>query len=157
MTVDSGAPAALTTLLAFHQSIRSALTIFDETSSDSAKAKVLYEFFRGPMRWHDEDEGASLLPRLMKADRARVIGFVQACEAEHDSMESAVDDVIHNPRLLRLTAWELRRLIEPHLHREETEIFPLALELLSPQDFDDIAGEMHGRRVARWAPRAEKT
>ena len=159
----------MVTLLAFHRSIRAALGVFDEIASlasagvvDVIKASALYDFFRGPMQWHDDDEGKSLLPRLLKADPARLRALVEQCQAEHDRMDAAVAAVLlhlheisvgaaePDQALLRSTALELRRVLEPHLVREERHIFPAALELLTPADFDAIALEMHASRLRRW-------
>lgn len=161
----------LTNLLAFHRSIRASLAVFDETASlasagliDVIKTSALFDFFQGPMQWHDEDESISLLPRLLRA-RPSLKPAINACAAEHDRMDAAVNAVLFHLRevsiagaepdadLLRSTAWQLRRVLEPHLQREETEIFPAAFELFSPTDLEEMTREMQARRLRRWAER----
>lgn len=158
-------PSALRALLGFHRSIRAALQALDELAAISAsvdgdKAAKLHDFFRWPMRWHDEDEAKSLMPRLLAAD-SRLAAAVTACAAEHAAMEALLDSIlIHlhdvsvgaatpDAALLTTTARQLRAVLEPHLRREETELFPIARALLSPGDFADIASEMRVRRLRR--------
>jgi hypothetical protein len=169
-TTTTTEPAALVGLIAFHRSIRASLAVFDEIASlasagmaDVIKASALYDFFVGPMRWHDEDEGRSLLPRLLRADPARLADVIDACRTEHIRMDAAITGVLVHLREVgtggaepdagraRLTAWELRRVLEPHLLREETEIFPVALQLLTRADLDEMELEMRARRLRRMA------
>ncbi len=160
--------AVLENLLAFHRSIRASLSVFDETASlasaglvDVIKTAALYDFFCGPMRWHDDDESKSLLPRLLRLRRSLQVA-IEACGAEHSKMDVAVAAVLFHLRelsfagaapdaeLLRSAAWELRRVLEPHLQREEKEIFPAAFELLSPGELEEMAIEVHCRRLRRF-------
>ncbi len=159
----------LDTLLAFHKSIRSALRLFDEAvvrakagTVDAGKILALCDFFQGPMQWHDEDEGRSLLPRLLH-HRQDLQVVVDACDAEHAKMEVALHGVLRHLRdvgsagarpdvaLLRSTAVELREVIEPHLQREETEIYPVAKALFCDGDVAGMALEMQSRRLRRWS------
>ncbi|MDP2341868.1 MAG: hemerythrin domain-containing protein [Deltaproteobacteria bacterium] len=165
-------PPALSNLLAFHRSIRASLEVFDETASlasiglvDVVKASALYDFFVGPMQWHDEDEGRSLLPRLLRADPARFNDVVAACRDEHTRMEATLASVLlhlrevsfagaePDPELLRAAALQLREVLEPHLHREETAIFPAARRLLTTADLDEMTSEMRARRLRRMIKR----
>ena len=168
-TINKQEAAPLANLLAFHRSIRAALAVFDETASlasaglvDVIKTSALFDFFQGPMQWHDEDESKSLLPRLLRA-RVGLKPAIDACAADHNKMDAAVTAVLFHLRevsiagaepdaaLLRCTAWELRRVLEPHLQREETQIFPAAFELFSPGDLEEMTLEMQARRMRRWA------
>lgn len=164
-THDAG---PLANLLAFHRSIRAALRVFDETASlaasglvDVIKTSSLYDFFQGPMQWHDEDESTSLLPRLLHL-RPSLRPAIDACDAEHGKMVIAMNRVLVHLRevsiagaepdagLLRATATELRRVIKPHLEREEHEIYPAAMELYRAGDLEVLALEMQARRLRRW-------
>jgi hypothetical protein len=159
----------LATLPAFHKSIRLALEAFGATAGlasvglcDVIKASALVDFFVGPMRWHDEDETRSLLPRLLARDPA-LQGAIDDCAAAHAHMERALDDVLDHLRaiasgamqpdaaLLLATHDELRQVLEPHLHREEHELFPAAEALLDAAALREIALEMHARRLLRLA------
>lgn len=160
-------PPALLALLGFHQSIRASLRSLEELAEvstgggvDGVRAATLHDFFRGPMRWHDDDESRSLLPRLLAADRS-IAGALAACAGEHARMEAILDVVLVHLRdvgtgaaapdaaLLTKTAWQLRTVLEPHLRREELGLFPLARALLSPADFTAIASEVRVRRLRR--------
>lgn len=158
-------PPALLALLGFHRSIRASLQALDGLTglpADSAiqgKAATLHDFFRWPMRWHDEDESASLLPRLRSCGAAA--GALAACAGEHDTMEAVLDSILghlhdvgvgsSSPDMALLTkaAHELRFVLEPHLRREETELFPLARRVLTNRDLDEMASEMRVRRLRR--------
>lgn len=162
--------APLTTLLSFHKSIRLAMATVETSAGlasaglfDVIKVSALVDFFEGPLRWHDEDEASSLFPRLLQADRARALAPLTACAQEHARVETTIasalehlralahDDAAPDPELLHATSAALQRLLEPHLQREEREIFPLAKEVLSPADLDAIGLEMHVRRLRRLA------
>lgn len=166
---DAG-PPALQALRGFHRSIRASLQVLDETTAlasagmvDVIKASALNDFFRGPMRWHDEDEGRSLLPRLLQKDPS-IRAAIEACNDEHAAMERTIDRVLDHlralsdggepdPELLRRTAIDLRAALEPHLRREEEDIFPAALRLLTPAEFAEMSLEMKARRLRRQATR----
>lgn len=156
----------LDNLLAFHRSIRAALRLFDEAVARAAnglvdvnKTLALCDFFQGPMQWHDEDESLSLLPRLRHALQPAT----DDCDAEHRRMDAALRGVLGQLRdsrnvgpapdvaLLRSTAAELREVIEPHLQREETEIYPAARALFCAGDLAAMALEMQARRLRRWS------
>jgi len=164
---DAG-PPALQALRGFHRSIRASLQVLDETTAlasagmtDVIKASALNDFFRGPMHWHDEDEGSSLLPRLLEKDPS-IRALVAACSEEHAAMERTIDRVLGHlrslsdggepdPELLRRTAIDLRAALEPHLRREEEHIFPAALRYLTPAEFTEMSLEMRARRLRRQA------
>ncbi len=163
----SSEPAALRALLGFHRSIRASLNALDALAAGpttdpalETKAAALHDFFRWPMRWHDEDEAHSLLPRLRGAG-GRIAAALAACAAEHDAMEDVIESVLGHlhdvgvgassvdaPRLTR-SGQQLRSVLEPHLRREETELFPMARAMLTTAELDEMSAEMRVRRLRR--------
>jgi hemerythrin-like domain-containing protein len=158
----------LRVLLMFHRSVRAALDTFDafaaEASSgqvDARKALALHDFFTGPMRWHDVDEHESLLMRLARKDAEAFHAAVRDSIAEHEAVDEAVRSVVRHlydvahgrapADAARLTvgASRLRALLEPHLAREERDVFPRAASVLSAGDLDEMSEEMAGRRAQR--------
>lgn len=169
-TVQQAKSDPLQGMLLFHRSIRAALATFDDVARlaelgdvDVAKTEALYDFFTGPMRWHDLDERESLLRRLARADPQKFDDALRSALDEHECIERIVDDVLEHLRdmagygawpdahLLHDVARKLREVLEPHLEREEREVFPRARALLSSTDLDDIENEITMRRLRRLA------
>lgn len=161
-------------LLLFHRSIRAALVTFDALAGeaeagrqcDPYKAAALYDFFTGPMRWHDVDERMSLLSRLgRRTDASLNVDAVAQATKEHDEVEAAIVDVLDHlqavaglathadPILLRNSARRMRAVIEPHLEREERDVFPAARASLGEAEL----AEMHDEIAARRANRATRS
>lgn len=160
----------LATLLTFHRSIRVALQVFGSTAGlasaglfDVIRVSALSDFFRGPLRWHDEDEALSLLPRLLDADPERARDPIAACALEHARVAQAIDGVLDHlqaladgsvapdAELLATVNLELQTVLTAHLLREEREIFPLARAVLDDDARREIGLEMHARRLLRLA------
>jgi hemerythrin-like domain-containing protein len=162
-------PDPIKDLLLFHRSIRASLETFDRLAAeaetmgrcDPYKAAALYEFFTGPMRWHDVDERETLLRRLARSGDATFRAALDRAAAEHDEVEAAVVDVLDHlqavaglaahtdPILLRNSARRIRAVLEPHLEREERELFPAARKLLTPVARTEMQAELAARRRAR--------
>jgi len=165
----------LESMLLFHRSVRAALDTFDDIARlavrgnvDLLKSQALYDFFTGPMRWHDHDERESLLRRLASREPARFGDALRESIAEHDSVERVVDEVLDHLRaiarrgipdvmLLTRTADDLRRILEPHLEREERDVFEVARRVLTKADLRDMATEIAARRLRRIAAQPERT
>lgn len=120
-------------------------------------------YFREAAPKHTADEEESLFPRLRTMDRpdvkallARVDGLEQdhvragAGHAEVDRLGQAwlANGRLSQDEALRLIAVlaELAELYRAHLAIEDTEVFPLAAEVLSALDRQAIGGEMATRR-----------
>jgi hemerythrin-like domain-containing protein len=155
----------LTELEGFHRNIRAALQALHDVAKAAARGDVdrvkvcaLYDFFIGPLHWHDIDERESLLPRLAPHAHARVFHIVAD---DHAAIEAACEDVLAHlhdvaagtavPDAQRLAAADqrLHDLVVPHLAREETHIYPLARATLSPDALRSIAAEVNVRRMRR--------
>lgn len=63
---------------------------------------------------------------------------------EHD--HARIDELLTEIRLRGGDVLELIRLVEDHVHREETDMYPAAHQLLTPADWDALAGTA-GRAV----------
>ncbi len=159
---------ALTSLLTFHRSIRVALQVFASTAGlasaglfDVIRVSALSDFFCGPLRWHDEDEALSLLPRLLDVDPERARGPIAACALEHARVAQAIDGVLDHlqaltdgsvapdAELLATVNHELQTVFTAHLLHEEQEIFPLARAVLNNEALRQMGLEMHARRLLR--------
>jgi hemerythrin-like domain-containing protein len=154
----------LKAILSFHGRIRSALRTLDELGElaeagrvDPMVARALFDFFSGPLVWHDFDEEASLMPRLRRVQHPpRLERMLAAVSEAHEKMETCLEEICPylkevaggaEPQAepLRRLGTELRELLEPHLRMEEQEIIPLARLLLSEDDLDEMRREMRER------------
>lgn len=159
----------LRSLLLFHRGVRASMDAFDALVAaaesgrvDTYKAAALYDFFTGPMRWHDLDERESVLKPLAKAD-ASFANAVDEAIHDHAQLESIVDRILDHLRaivqksawpetaVLRATARELRAVLQPHLEREERELFPAARAHLDATALLRIEMEIAARGAARKA------
>jgi hemerythrin-like domain-containing protein len=157
----------LKTLLLFHRSVRASLDAFDALIAaadsgrvDEYKAAALHDFFTGPMRWHDLDERESVLKPLALVDPSFVDAVAVAVH-EHAELQNIVDRIVEHlgeigcksawPRTdaLRASARELRSVVEPHLEREERELFPAARARLDAAALLRIEAEIAAREEAR--------
>jgi hypothetical protein len=125
-----------------------------ERAADAIAAceSVLGFFGRGVAR-HEEDEERSLFPRL--AHLSPLAPVIAALHAEHEEQRLLAGDLgaiveglayDPDPRALVGLTQSLRASYTRHLAREETELFPAAEALLSPDDLAAMLGEMDARR-----------
>lgn len=171
MTTDGPAwpDDPLRALLSFHGRIRAALkslaSLGDAAAAgglDPMVARALYDFFTGPVMWHDVDEERSLMPRLKRVRHPpRVERLLERTSEAHERMETRLADLLPHldavaqgretpdPERLQTAARELDELLLPHLRMEEQEIIPLARLLLSEADLAEMASEMAARLAAR--------
>ena len=133
------------------------------TGEQRAAWETALHYFREAAPKHTADEEESLFPRLRAMERsdvkallARVDGLeqdhVRAAQA-HAEIDRLGLDWLANGRLStedasRLTALlaQLAELYRAHIAIEDTEVFPLAAEVLSALDRQAIGGEMAIRR-----------
>lgn len=158
-------------LLAFHERIRLVLDALDDLAKaaedgevDPLHAQAIADFFSGPLVWHDVDEELSLMPRLRRASPdAELSRVVAACARAHDTMEARIDASLPHlraigerkeppsPVLLRKLAKVMRQLLEPHLHIEESALFPRARQLFDDDTLRAIQEELSRREADRQA------
>ncbi len=136
-----------------------------EEGAREALRTALDYFHRAAPR-HTEDEERSLFPRLRACSDRRVqeaLAKVEALEADHavagelhDRVEAIGRQWLSNGWLppqrveeLRELLLELRTRYQPHIHLEDTEIFEIAKEVLSPATIQAIGEEMAARRRER--------
>jgi len=133
------------------------------TADSSAALEAALQYFRtsGPLHTRDEEE--SLFPRLRLSESAAAhdaLKTVDALEVDHDVAESAhttLDQIATRwltentlppddaTRLHDLTL-TLQTLYARHIAAEDTNVFPLAAQALSPTDLHKIGQEMAARR-----------
>lgn len=163
MSNDAAPVSPFTMLRSCHRRLEERLANLEEAAqalSDPARVadalaaceSVLAFFGRGVAR-HEEDEEHSLFPRL--AHVSALAPVIAALNAEHEEQRllafdlgAIVESLAYDPdprALLSLTK-SLRTSYARHLAREETELFPAAEKLLSPDDLADMLREMDTRR-----------
>ena len=121
------------------------------------------EYFRTAAPRHTEDEEASLFPLLRAIDDPRAKALMRDVErleadhrkadAQHDRVHELVDDWLRRGQLSKLHAQELtellqalRELYSAHIAQEDERVFPLAAQLLSQSQLDQVGEEMAARR-----------
>jgi hemerythrin-like domain-containing protein len=158
----------LQALLKFHREIRHSLNLLDELArapgygeEERQVAYSLWEFFSGPMAWHDQDEDLSVLGRLKRAKLAAMFeALLDDSLQTHARMKLQLETLRpHLERLIRGerceaadfigAAVDLRGLIEPHLAVEEREIYPFARYFFDEQTRAAIAREVEQRKRER--------
>lgn len=157
-------------LLACHGRIRHFVAVAERisvahgvSSEDLAEAAAaVARYFAVALPLHAADEDLSLRPRLEAARPPRQVRDALArMSAEHDDIHRLLAEVIprwrdvalrpvlleESRRDLALAAADLRHHFEPHLHAEETILFP-ALGTLHPTSLAELRAELRARREA---------
>jgi len=129
-------------------------------AADRIRACQRYFTVAGPKHTADEEE--SLFPRMQAA--AEVFGesyeTIDKLESDHNEaqrLHANVDAMLDQwlrmgllsaPQGQRLLAdlETLQVLYQEHIRIEETEVFPVAAELLSPEQLSEVGREMQARR-----------
>ena len=124
---------------------------------------VALEYFRSAAPRHTADEEQSLFPLLRGSDRPDVqaaLQTVQALERDHEAADQAHAEIdaafgqwieagsltpAQTTQLVRTLGW-LRQLYARHIAVEDQEIFPLAAQVLTPQELAQIGKQMAERR-----------
>jgi hemerythrin-like domain-containing protein len=155
-------------LLSFHGEIRRSLDLLDDLARSpefdqeaGAVAYTLWEFFTGPLLWHDEDEEVSVLKRLRVTHLSAMFeALLSVASQNHREMEGRLTDLTPHLEVvmkgqrpdagaLAEAALGLRELLEPHLALEEREIYPFARYFFSDDTRRQIMNEIVGRMRAR--------
>ncbi|MFN8625015.1 MAG: hemerythrin domain-containing protein [Candidatus Binatia bacterium] len=133
------------------------------TSEQRDALEVSLRYFREAAPKHTSDEEESLFPRLRAAGDVRVTAVLarvhtleadhRAAVVDHGEVEKLVHRWLNDGRLtagetreLAARLHELQALYRHHIAVEDGEIFPLARELLHPDDLAQIGAEMARRR-----------
>lgn len=120
-------------------------------------------YFRQAAPRHTEDEEKSLFPRLRELHDVRadeVLDHIQFLEADHRLAEAAharIDELglrwLNDQKLnssdtdeLRTLTIQLRDTYLAHIRQEDTQLFPLAKQLLNDERLQAIGREMRRRR-----------
>jgi iron-sulfur cluster repair protein YtfE (RIC family) len=121
------------------------------------------QYFREAAPAHTADEEESLFPRLRQnsgADAMAVMARIDSLEQEHECAAEVHDEVdrlgrqwldqgtLHPDEASRLATLldQLDRLYHRHIRIEETEVFPLAANLLTASERRSLGKEMASRR-----------
>jgi hemerythrin-like domain-containing protein len=120
-------------------------------------------FFARQGKRHEQDEDASLFPRLSAlpaavadSELSRVLSKLSAEHREHEALQERLERLVSGRdedgeggdlwSKLEATATALTRAYEKHIAEEEAAVFPEARRLLSSSALDDIVAEMNARR-----------
>lgn len=120
-------------------------------------------YFRSAAPRHTEDEEHSLFPRMRRSSDPTVMAVLaklEALEGDHRLAEqhhARVEELgtrwLHQNRLDATATTELSGLLSDlaetyrrHIRVEDEEVFPLAAELLSTEELEEIGQEMRQRR-----------
>ncbi|MHB1157890.1 MAG: hemerythrin domain-containing protein [Phycisphaerales bacterium] len=134
-----------------------------DTEHREALDTVLKYFRQGAPR-HTEDEEKSLFPRLRDLHDAHadeVLNHIQSLEADHRMAEAAharIDELgvrwldgdgldSSDIDALEATTTQLRDTYLAHILQEDTQLFPLAKQLLNDEQLQAIGREMQQRRA----------
>ena len=121
------------------------------------------QFFREAAPRHELDEEESLFPRMRASGSPlveRVLNRLETLEEEHPILDLNHREIESFFKLWILRGWlseheghhlraalsKLSRMYHKHIHLEETEVFPLAMEVLKPFEIESIRHEMAARR-----------
>lgn len=121
------------------------------------------KYFRDTAPRHELDEEESLFPRMRASGSPlveRVLNRLETLEEEHPILELHHKEVECLFKLWIVRGWlseqeghhlramlsKLSRMYHKHIHLEETEVFPLAREVLKPLEIESIRHEMAARR-----------
>ncbi len=121
------------------------------------------QYFREAAPKHALDEEESLFPRMRAAGDPqveRVLNRLETLEEEHAILDLHHREVESLFRLWIIRGWlfeleghhlrtalsKLSRMYHKHIHLEETEVFPLAKQVLKPSEIESIRHEMAARR-----------
>lgn len=120
-------------------------------------------YFREAAPRHTADEESSLFPRLRQSGHpqaATVLARIDALETDHATAapdHDLVEDCgrewlaagclpAERREVFRLAVLRLQALYRPHIALEDSEVFPLAAEILSAADLREVGAEMAQRR-----------
>jgi hemerythrin-like domain-containing protein len=137
------------------------------SSRDALEQASRYFTLAGPR--HTADEEQSLFPRLRRLGDLRVTGCLstmEALEADHRQAETwhaVVQSLVQTwltagtlsadeTAVLMASLASLRTMYTRHIAIEDHDLFPIAGDVLSPDDLESIGREMAGRRGVPFRP-----
>ncbi len=171
-TPDHGFDEPLGLLSDCHRRIERFLNVLDKVAAEFrvgpltpeavAAVRTVKQYFAKAAPKHTADEEESLFPRMKAAAAARGERCepIDRLEADHeaaDALHAEVDELLaawlekgslpaERARTLRGHIEALQGLYRAHIHVEDAEVFPLAAELLSPDELASVGREMKARR-----------
>jgi hemerythrin-like domain-containing protein len=116
---------------------------FDPAALTGA-AQVVRDFIEN---YHEQSEEEAVFPRFRKA--GKLIPLVDTLLAQHKAGRKVTDIILQSAPGSRKDGDDRRKLVpaikafiamyRPHAAREDTELFPLLRELVSPHEFDAMS------------------
>jgi len=126
------------------------------TERDIETASEVCSFFARQGRRHEEDEDASLFPRVEAADPTSelraVLERLSAEHHEHERLHHRLEDALAGRvegdiwAEIGQVADLVTRAYRTHIEEEERSLFPAARKMLGAEDFDAMRREMEARR-----------
>jgi hemerythrin-like domain-containing protein len=109
-------------------------------------AQVVRDFIEN---YHEQSEEQALFPRFRKA--GKLVPLVDILLAQHKAGRRVTETILQSAPGSRKDGEDRRRLVpavkafiamyRPHAAREDTELFPLLREIVSPHEYDAMAEE----------------
>jgi hemerythrin-like domain-containing protein len=123
---------------------------------DIETASHVCAFFARQVRRHEEDEEATLFPRLVAAGpRSELRESVERLTAqhrEHESLQARLEEAVAGRTEgdvwseLATVAALLQQAYRAHLEEEESHVFPAARKVLDTDALEAMSREMDARR-----------
>jgi hemerythrin-like domain-containing protein len=129
-----------------HRRLEERLDELAKTPGDDEVRERLFGFFDRSIRRHEEDEEASLFPRLVgSAELAPVIDALRREHTAQSELQRALRDAKREDEIIRALD-ALRAAYLSHIETEEKRLFPAARGLLDAVALEGLAREMQARR-----------
>lgn len=130
------------------------------TSEEAAAVESALRYFREGGQRHTRDEEESLFPRLNKAAPAEKLAPVEHLRHEHreaDDLHARLDRIFsgwiaagplnaQDREALLSGTTRLHQLYAEHIQAEEKVVFPMAAQVLGPEDIAEMGEEFRARR-----------
>ena len=110
--------------------------VLDDTSD--ARARPVLADVRDLLRAHSDREERGVFRQLRDAEVDRA--YVALFEYDHDRLHQLLHDTTNAD--WRAATRELVTLLEDHIAREESDLFPAAHQLLSPSQWDAVDADL---------------
>jgi hemerythrin-like domain-containing protein len=110
----------------------------------SGAAEIVRDFIEN---YHEKSEEEAVFPRFKKA--GKMLPLVDTLLAQHEAGRRVTERILKYAPLSRSDGEDRRRLVpavrsfitmyRPHAAREDTDLFPLLREIVSPHEYDAMA------------------
>jgi hemerythrin-like domain-containing protein len=106
----------------------------DDEPDGASRARPLLAELRDLLRVHSDREERGVFRQLRAAqvDDSYVVSY----ETDHARLHELLDDIANDD--WRVASLDLVAILEDHITREESDLFPAAHQLLSPSQWDAV-------------------